>query len=47
VNSLKGRVLLSCCTIKRLLNKVGKALDLVNVKRVGLEAEINCLEEDF
>jgi len=32
---------------KHLLNKVGKALDLANVEKAGLEAEINRLEEDF
>jgi len=47
VNSLKGRVSPSCRTVKRLLNKVGKALDLANAERAGLEAEINRLEEDF
>ena len=47
VNSLKGRVSPSCRTVKRLLNKVGKALDLANVEKADLEAEINRLEEDF
>jgi len=47
VNSLKGRVSPSCRTVKHLLNKVGKALDLANAEKAGLEAEINRLEEDF
>ena len=47
VNSLKGRVSPSCRTVKHLLNKIGKALDLTNVEKVGLKAEINRLEEDF
>ena len=47
VNNLKGRVLPNYRTVKHLLNKVGKALDLANVEKADLEAEINRLEEDF
>jgi len=47
VNNLKGKISPNYRIIKRLLNKVGKALDLVNIKRAGLETEINHSEEDF